>query len=102
MGGSEFLARMIDVFLEDAPGRVREAVTAGDARELGALGRAGHALVASAGRLGAAELSSVARRIEEAARDGRGEEAFGLVGRLTEEFDSACRLLRTLRSEIPS
>ena len=98
MGGPEFVHRMIDVYLEDAPARVAAAIDARERRDLEALVQAAHALVASSGRLGGEELADVARRIEEAGRRQEDAEAFGLVEQLSVEFEHVRQLLSSMRS----
>jgi len=68
IGGSALVRQMLELFRDGAAQRLaaaRAAVAEGDRP---ALGRAAHALVSSAGNVGAAELLAVARAAEELAR----------------------------------
>lgn len=64
IGGAELALQMIALFREAAPTRLREAREGLAAGDLRALERAGHALISSAGNVGATELLEAARALE--------------------------------------
>jgi HPt (histidine-containing phosphotransfer) domain-containing protein len=71
LGGPGFAARIIGIFLTEGPRRLQEAGTALAARDGPALAAAVHALISSAGNVGATGLAELAGAIEleaEAAR----------------------------------
>ena len=72
LGGDALLARLIDMFLENAPERLARA-RAGDLRgDLESVERATHSLKSTAGNLGARRLQLFSKQAEDAAalRDG--------------------------------
>ena len=73
LGGAQFVARLIGIFLEESPRKLAAARTALDARDGAALAYAAHSLISSAANLGAAALSARARTVEHAAEAGRWE-----------------------------
>lgn len=78
-GQPDLVTELIDVFLEDLPGRlaaVRAAVDLGDAQ---AIRSAAHALKGSAASIGAARLAGVCARLEALGRAGEAARAPGLV-----------------------
>jgi HPt (histidine-containing phosphotransfer) domain-containing protein len=69
-GDNEFLAELIDTFVEDAPNlfaAMREGIQSGESEPVQ---RAAHTLKSTAASLGALPLSETARAIETQARDG--------------------------------
>jgi HPt (histidine-containing phosphotransfer) domain-containing protein len=70
LGGSALVRQMLGLFREGALQRLAAAREAQEAGDRTALARAAHALVGSAGNVGAAELMARARALEEAARAG--------------------------------
>lgn len=76
---ADFLAEMIDTFLEDAPGLIAEldgAITIGDAA---ALRRAAHTLKSNSRTFGALRLGDLGQAIEEHAAKGRVADTVDLV-----------------------
>ncbi len=71
LGGPGFAHRIIGIFLAEAPRRAADARRAVEARDGHALAHAVHALISSAGNLGAAGLSDYARQVEREAELGR-------------------------------
>lgn len=66
-----FLARLIDMFLREAPPRLAEAWACGRAGEARKLALAAHTLACLAGNVGAVEVRRLAAAAEEAAEGGR-------------------------------
>ncbi|HEX2541369.1 MAG TPA: Hpt domain-containing protein [Caldimonas sp.] len=93
--GADFVAELIDTFLEEAPPMIealRESLAAGQAE---GFRRAAHSLKSNAGTFGALTLASMARELElngiEAAR------ASGALDRLAEHYADVAAELKALR-----
>jgi HPt (histidine-containing phosphotransfer) domain-containing protein len=85
IGGSNLAARVIDAFLESAPGRIeraRQGAATGDLEEIEA---ALHSLVSSAGQLGGRELERATLEGQKQIRD-RG---FGAAASVLVEVEAA-------------
>jgi len=99
-GGRELLAKMIDLFLQDAPQRmaaIHDAIARGDAR---AVRKAAHAFKSSSANLGAAALAEMCKRLERECRDGAAGESEPLLAAIEDEYayvaaDLAGRLRET-------
>jgi len=97
LGGDDFLAEVIDTFLADVGTLVstlRRALDEGDAAEVR---RMAHTLKSNGATLGATEFAELCRALEQQAKDGRLEDAPGLVARIEEERRSLDHALGTLR-----
>jgi HPt (histidine-containing phosphotransfer) domain-containing protein len=91
---ADFLAEMIDTFLDDAPGLIAElegAIAAGDAL---ALRRAAHTLKSNSRTFGALRLGDLGQAVEEHAAGGRAAETVDLVRSATRELESVSASLR--------
>jgi HPt (histidine-containing phosphotransfer) domain-containing protein len=84
MGGAALLQKMIGLFFEHTPRRLRAAMDGENARDWYQVERAAHSLKSSAANLGLTAIHSLARRVEEMAESGQAE---GMV-RLIHEIDS--------------
>jgi len=96
-GAPEFLAELIDTFLDDAPRQLdglRGAVARGDAAEAR---RAAHTLKSTAATFGAQDLSDVCRELENLANAGALDRAALLIPRAEEELDRAKGALEAVR-----
>jgi histidine phosphotransfer protein HptB len=85
---ADFLAEMIDTFLDDAPGLIAEldsAIASGDAT---ALRRAAHTLKSNSRTFGALRLGDLGQAIEEHAANGRVAETVDLVRSAAGELQS--------------
>ena len=85
-GDPDFLAELIDIYLDDAPRQVvamREAALGG---RIDDLVRAAHTLKGSSSSIGAAELSERSRTLELAGRAGALEDAVGAVDGIEAEL----------------
>jgi PAS domain S-box-containing protein len=99
VGGDDFLGEVIDTFLADVPTlleTLRNALAEGDAAEVR---RAAHTLKSNGATLGATDFAEVCRTLEQRAKDGRLEDAPGLVARIEEERDSLERALDAFRTK---
>ncbi len=97
LGGDEFVAEGIDTFLADVEtllATLRRALDEGNAAEVR---RMAHTLKSNGATLGATEFAELCRALEKQAKDGRLEDAPGLVARIEEERGSLELALGTLR-----
>lgn len=73
LGGDDFLAKMIDLFLENTPQRM-ETIRAGEKDgNLEQIRQAAHSLKSSAGNLGARRLQELSERVEHLAVEQKGD-----------------------------
>ncbi len=100
LGGSGLVARLIDLFLRNAPARIAAARSAQEARDWGGVERAVHALVSSAGNIGAAGLMGLSREIERRAVQGPMEEIPALVRELDGGYERVRIRLEERRKEL--
>lgn len=85
-GDPDFLAELIDIYLDDAPRQVaamRDAVLSGRIEDLV---RPAHTLKGSSASIGAVELSELNRALELAARAGAVDDATGAVDGIEAEL----------------
>ncbi|MEA3209779.1 MAG: two-component system, sensor histidine kinase and response regulator [Chthoniobacter sp.] len=88
---------MIDLFLQEAPGRLAAARKAEQTGEIGAIGEAAHALKSSAQNFGAIYLSQIAQKIERLAKENRPGEIPALLDDLERAFAEARAWLESQR-----
>jgi HPt (histidine-containing phosphotransfer) domain-containing protein len=96
-GDQEFLADLIDTFLEDAPGllsTIQSALASGEAEELR---RAAHSLKSNSANFGAQQLAAMCRDLEEAARRSELEEAPGRVAQILVEYQKVSQALSDVK-----
>src|SRR6266853_473375 len=91
MGGPDFVRKMIDLFLEEAPGRLRDARNGEKAGDIGAIAAAAHSLKSSAHNFGASSLARTAEKIENLTRSSSCEN----LGALLDELDRAFATAKT-------
>jgi len=94
----EFLAELIDEFVEDAPGQLeslRAAATAGDATSAR---RAAHTLKGNSRTFGAGDLASLCQETEAAAGAGNLDGVLSRVDEIDREWARVCRELLALRN----
>jgi PAS domain S-box-containing protein len=102
VGGDDFLAEVIDTFLADLPtllATLQHALEEGNAAEVR---RAAHTLKSNGATLGASDFAEACRVLEQQAKDGRLEDAAGLVERIEEERSSLERALEAVRAKAPT
>jgi CheY-like chemotaxis protein len=102
LGGAEFLAEVVSVFLADAPALIaslRSSLDQGDAEELR---RAAHTLKSNGLTLGATAFAELSRTIEQSAKDGRFDGVPPLVDRVEREYRTLQPALASLGSESAS
>lgn len=93
IGGNEFVVEMIELFLENAPQRLRAAREALAGRDVPGLHRAVHSLKSTAANLGARQLQGTA----EAAEARASEDDLDALPPLLDDLD---RLYEEVRSEL--
>jgi signal transduction histidine kinase/CheY-like chemotaxis protein/HPt (histidine-containing phosphotransfer) domain-containing protein len=87
-GGSDVLTRVVEAYLQSAPGLVRALVDAERAGDAAALARAAHTLKSCSAQVGAVRLSLLAKELEDLGRTQRLEGAGERVAAAREELDS--------------
>jgi CheY-like chemotaxis protein/HPt (histidine-containing phosphotransfer) domain-containing protein len=97
LGGDEFLAEVIDAFLDDAP-TLLETLRFHEGRDLEEVRRAAHTLKSNGATLGAEEFSNLCRELEQRAKTGRLDGASELVARIEREYKPLQERLTALRS----
>ncbi len=85
-GEPDVLKEVLQLFLEDVPGRIERLRTACDAGNAAELHRVAHSLKGSAGNIGANDMLAVCRRLDELGKSGDVSSGQGLVESLDAEF----------------
>jgi len=75
---------LIDTWLAGAAERLEKIAQGVAAGDLEAMKREAHAMISTAGGVGAAQLAAIARDLEQACAEGRADAATGLAQRLKE------------------
>jgi HPt (histidine-containing phosphotransfer) domain-containing protein len=91
---------LIDLFLQDAPGQIREMDRAAARYDAHRLERIAHSLRGSASSIGARLLSQRCAEVEEKAGARAVQEATHLLSNLKAEFDKTLPLLKSLRDNL--
>ena len=99
MDDEEFMAELIDIFLDDSPGQIRILRDAIEGREGEVAASAAHRLKGSSGNLGADSLAALCRRVEESGRENRVEEMPGLLKDIEREFSRVKKYLSAVRQD---
>jgi HPt (histidine-containing phosphotransfer) domain-containing protein len=92
-GGPDIVARVVGIYLEDAPqllSRVRAAIADTNSE---ALRQAAHAMKSSSANVGAVRLAELCKRLERLGREGDSRAAAGLLTAVEEAFTAACGAL---------
>jgi HPt (histidine-containing phosphotransfer) domain-containing protein len=87
LGGPGFAKRIVGIFLAEYPRRLAHARDAIAKRDSGALADAAHAMISSAGNVGAIRLAEFARETEVVAESDRWDLLPGRVEQLEAAFD---------------
>lgn len=93
--GAEFVAELVQAFLEDAPVQLRELARAAEAGDAQALRRAAHTLKSNGNTFGATAFADLARAIEQGATPGAEALAVQLLA-LETAYDEAAAALTGL------
>lgn len=96
-GDDEFLAELIDTFLEDGPKLLSDMRAAAADQRSGELRRAAHTLKSNCRTFGATSLGDVCQEIEELAATNSLDEAGDLIKRVLVEFPAVVAALKTER-----
>ena len=100
LGGTEdpgLLLEIIGMFLEDAPQRIREIEQGLASGDIKLLERAAHTLKSASANVGAMQLSSVCKRIEEIARYSKSDGIAELIPESNKAWSDAANALRSLK-----
>ncbi len=100
LGGEEFLAEVIDTFLDEGPSLIGALATAherGDAEELR---RAAHSLKSNGRTFGATEFADLCRELEERAKRGEFARAAELFDRVEQAYRALADTLVALRPRV--
>jgi CheY-like chemotaxis protein len=89
LGGAEFLAEVVDVFLADAPALITSLRGSLERKDTEELRRAAHTLKSNGSTLGAAAFAELCRTVEHRAKDGRLDGVSELVDRIEQEYGTA-------------
>ena len=99
MGDEEFMAELIDIYLDDSPAQISALRDAIEGREGEVAASAAHRLKGSSGNLGADSLAALCRRVEESGRENRVEEMPGLLKDIEREFSRVKEYLSAVRQD---
>lgn len=99
LGGPGFALRIIGIFLAECPRRIADARTALAGRDGDALGHAAHAVISSAGNVGAVGLAEFARGMEEDAEAARWETLTERVETMAGGFEAIRLRLEAVRGD---
>ncbi|MEO6788807.1 MAG: Hpt domain-containing protein [Chthoniobacteraceae bacterium] len=101
LGGPSFVKKMIDIFLEEVPGRMAAARTGEQTGDHAAVGEAAHSIKQSAHNFGATSLSLIAEKIDRSVRANNVENLSALVNDLEQAFSTAKSWLEEQRKTLP-
>jgi PAS domain S-box-containing protein len=99
LGGVEFLAEVVDVFLADAPALITSLRSSLERQDTEELRRAAHTLKSNGSTLGAAAFAELCRTVEQHAKDGRLEGVSQLADRIEQDYRALREALASLRTE---
>jgi HPt (histidine-containing phosphotransfer) domain-containing protein len=86
-GDDDLLAELIDLFLDDAPGRIAAIRAAVEVSDWGALAERAHSLKGSCASLGAVHMALLCGRLEAMGRDqAQRSDAAGVFGELERQY----------------
>jgi HPt (histidine-containing phosphotransfer) domain-containing protein len=90
-GDDPDLAELVELFVEEMPGRIQGLVDCGQRSDWSDLSRIAHQLKGAAGSYGFTQITPIAQQLERAAREGTNEP---LIRESLQELVSLCRLCR--------
>ena len=99
MGDEEFMAELIDIYLDDSPAQISALRDAIEGRQGEVAASAAHRLKGSSGNLGASSLAELCRRLEEAGRVNQVDEMPGLLKDVEREFSRVQGYLSAVRQD---
>jgi len=98
-GDPELVLDLIQMFLDDGPGKVQSVVQGVAQGDFERAERAAHSLKGSSGNLGARILSQVCEQLQNATRNHRVEDSRRLAPMLQQEYEAAEVELRRVLAE---
>jgi HPt (histidine-containing phosphotransfer) domain-containing protein len=101
LGGDDepgLLAELIEIFLEDAPERMKDITEGLATGDVGRVERGAHTLKSSSANIGALGLSELCRKIVESARTNQNERLPELCQASAQSLVKASEALRSIRS----
>jgi HPt (histidine-containing phosphotransfer) domain-containing protein len=101
IGGPAFVRQMIDIFLEEVPGRMAAAREGERTGDHAAVGEAAHSIRQSAHNFGATDLSIIAEKIDRSVRSNDIADLSALVNDLETAFTAAKSWLEDQRKTLP-
>jgi len=99
MGGNSLVLKIIDLFFQNGPEKVREAQHSWEVKDWQSLERAVHSLKSSAGNIGARRLQNIANEIENQASRRQAEPLPALFQRLEDAFQKTVDYLTQERAK---
>ena len=96
--GAEFVAELVDTFIEEGPGMLAELRTARAEGNAERFRRAAHSLKSNGNTFGALKLAALAREIELKGLDAKPNRDAAPLAALEAEFARAAAELKTLRN----
>ncbi len=99
LGGAEFIAEVVDVFLADAPALITGLRSSLEREDTEELRRTAHTLKSNGLTLGASAFAALCRTIEQDAKDGRLDGVPQLIDRIEQEYRTLQAALARLGSE---
>jgi signal transduction histidine kinase/CheY-like chemotaxis protein len=99
IGGAEFLAEVVDVFLADAPTLIASLRSSLERHDADELRRAAHTLKSNGSTLGAPAFAELCRAVEQRAKEGRLDAVSRDIERIEQEYRTLQEALASLRAE---
>ncbi len=99
-GGRELIVKMLQIFLEHAPGRIDRIRSGSDRNALAEAERGAHSLKSSAGNVGARRLQRLAGELERRAAEGNAPEVRALLPRLEAAYVEARAALEAVAESL--
>lgn len=98
MAGFDFIGELIDTFLAEAPGIIRQLHDSRHTQDVDTFRRAAHSLKSNAASFGALALTEICRELEELARENKLSEIGNRLQVLQVAYDAAARELKGMRT----
>jgi CheY-like chemotaxis protein len=99
LGGIEFIAEVVEVFLADAPALITSLRSSLERHDTEELRRAAHTLKSNGSTLGAAAFAELCRTVEQHSKDGDLDGVSPIVDRIEQDYRALQEALASLRSE---
>lgn len=102
IGGPAFVKQMIDIFLDEVPGRMAAAREGERTGDHAAVAEAAHSIKQSAHNFGATNLSLIAEKIDKSVRANKTADLSAMVNELERAFSVAKSWLEDQRKTLPA